>query len=234
MSRRFKIERDCYEDENYLYKKGHVTFQPGLTVLVGCNGCGKTTLMKQLENILKKDRKKARVFRYENEIHGGHSSMQEAMFYGDMSFVAASVMSSEGEKISLNMQKAAAKIGSLMKKSPDIDEFWLLLDGVDSGFSIDAIEDLKRGLFDTIFEMYPDKEIYIIVSANEYEMARGEMCFDVVNCRYVNIKSYDRYRKIVMKSREYKDARIEAAEKRAKKEKDKGQKNPKEEKKLWE
>ena len=25
MSRRFKIERDCYEDENYLYKKGHVT-----------------------------------------------------------------------------------------------------------------------------------------------------------------------------------------------------------------
>ncbi len=53
MSRRFKIERDCYEDENYLYKKGHVTFQPGLTVLVGCNGCGKTTLMKQLENILR-------------------------------------------------------------------------------------------------------------------------------------------------------------------------------------
>lgn len=147
MSRRFKIERDCYEDENYLYKKGHVTFQPGLTVLVGCNGCGKTTLMKQLENILKKDRKKARVFRYENEIHGGHSSMQEAMFYGDMSFVAASVMSSEGEKIALNMQKATAKIGSLMEKSPDINEFWLLLDGVDSGFSIDAIEDLKRGLF---------------------------------------------------------------------------------------
>ena len=36
--------------------------------------------------------------------------MQEAMFYGDMSFVAASVMSSEGEKIALNMQKAAAKI----------------------------------------------------------------------------------------------------------------------------
>ena len=106
--------------------------------------------------------------------------MQEAMFYGDMSFVAASVMSSEGEKIALNMQKAAAKIGSLMEKSPDINEFWLLLDGVDSGFSIDAIEDLKRGLFDTIFEMYPDKEIYIIVSANEYEMARGEMCFDVV------------------------------------------------------
>ena len=140
--------------------------------------------------------------------------MQEAKFYGEMSFVAASVMSSEGYKLALNMQKAAARIGSLMEISPDINEFWLLLDGVDSGFSIDAIEDLKRGLFATSFEVYPDKEIYIIVSANEYEMARGEMCFDVVNCRYVNIKSYDRYRKIVMKSREYKAARIEAAVKR--------------------
>lgn len=47
-------------------------------------------------------------------------------------------------------------------------------------------------------------------------MARGEKCFDVVGCRYVGIKSYERYRNLVLKSREYKDARIEAAEKRKK------------------
>ena len=44
-------------------------------------------------------------------------------------------------------------------------------------------------------------------------MARDEMCFDVVSCRYVNIKSYNRYRNLVLKSREYKDARIESATK---------------------
>ena len=123
----------------------------------------------------KKDRKKARVFRYENEIHGGHSSMQEAMFYGDMSFVAASVMSSEGEKIALNMQKAAARIGSLMEKSPDINEFWLLLDGVDSGFSIDAIEDLKRGLFDTILKC-------IRIRKSTLSSARMSMKWRVARC----------------------------------------------------
>lgn len=130
-------------------------------------------------------------------------------------------MSSEGEKIALNMQKLSMKIGSLMKKYPDEKEFWIFLDGVDSGFSVDAIEDLKRGLFDTIFGCYPDKDIYIIASANEYEMARGEKCFDTVNCRYVNIKSYERYRSLVLKSREYKDERIKKAVKRAESQKEK-------------
>ena len=47
-----------------------------------------------------------------------------------------------------------------------------------------------------------------------------QIFFDVVGCRYVGVKSYERYRNLVLKSREYKDARIEAAEKRAKKEKE--------------
>lgn len=49
MGRRFKIERDYYEDDDFIYKKQHVTFEPGLTVLVGCNGSGKTTLINQIK-----------------------------------------------------------------------------------------------------------------------------------------------------------------------------------------
>lgn len=123
----------------------------------------------------------------ENGYDEYYTTYGESILCGDMTFVADSVMSSEGEKIALNMQKLSMKIGSLMKKYPDEKEFWIFLDGVDSGFSVDAIENLKRGLFDTIFDCYPDKDIYIIASANEYEMARGEKCFDTVNCRYVNI-----------------------------------------------
>ena len=120
----------------------------------------------------------------------------------------------------LTCRKWTSKIGRMMKEHPEENEFWIFLDGIDSGFSIDAIEDLKRGLFDTIFNTYPGKDIYILVTANEYEMARGEKCFDVVGCRYVNIKSYDRYRNLVLKSREYKDTRIEAAEEKRKIEKE--------------
>lgn len=220
MSRKFKIERDYYADGEYLYKKKHVEFEPGLTVLVGCNGCGKTTLMRQIRLQVEKDLKNPCVLHYDNEKHGGMSSIEKSMFYGDMSFVATSVTSSEGERIALNMQKMASKIGRMMKEHPEENEFWIFFDGIDSGFSIDAIEDLKRGLFDTIFNTYPGKDIYILVTANEYEMARGEKCFDVVGCRYVNIKSYDRYRNLVLKSREYKDARIEAAEEKRKIEKE--------------
>lgn len=99
----------------------------------------------------------------------------------------------------------------MFRNNPDKNEFWILLDGIDSGMSIDAVEDLKRGLFDTIFEHYHDKNIYLLVTANAYEMARGERCFDVINGRYLTIKSYDRYRKAILASREYKDARIAAA-----------------------
>ena len=49
--------------------------------------------------------------------------------------------------------------------------------------------------------------MYIVVSANAYEMARGENCFDVVNGRYVPIKSYEKYRSVVLKSRDKKNKR---------------------------
>lgn len=216
MSRKFKIIRDYYEEGEFLYQKKHVEFEPGLTVLIGCNGCGKTTLMRQIRLQVEKDLKNPCVVHFDNFADGGHNSMQVSAFHEDYSRVARQMFSSEGERIAIDMEMVARKIGNMMRKYPDEKEFWVFLDGIDSGFSIDAIEELKRGLFDTIFSTYPDKDIYILVAANEYEMARGEKCFDVVSCRYVGIKSYERYRNLVLKSREYKD-------KRAKKEEDAGE-----------
>lgn len=53
MSRRFVLERDYYEEGVNLYKKKTVTIDPGVTVLVGCNGIGKTTFLRQLRSKLK-------------------------------------------------------------------------------------------------------------------------------------------------------------------------------------
>lgn len=61
MSRRFKIERDCYEDKNYLYKKGHVTFQPGLTVLVGLQWLREDNPDETVGKHSKKRQKKSKV-----------------------------------------------------------------------------------------------------------------------------------------------------------------------------
>ena len=78
---------------------------------------------------------------------------------------------------------------------------------VDSGFSIDNVVELKDELFKLILDIHKDKEVYIVITANAYEMARGEQCFDVINGKYVSIKSYEKYRSVILKSRDKKDAR---------------------------
>lgn len=208
MSKKIRVTRDYHEEGDMLYKKSLLTFQPGLTVLIGCNGSGKSTLLIQLKQYLKK--KEIPFIFYDNLHEGGSHARNSAVFYGDFSFLASSMASSEGENITLGLQKTASKIGQMIRNHPEQKEFWVLLDAVDSGLSVDSIEDLKRGLFDTILQHNQEKEIYIIVSANEYEMARGEKCFDVTRGAYVSVKSYERYRNVILKTREYKDKRYQA------------------------
>jgi hypothetical protein len=50
--RTFKIPRAPFGDEK-IYAKSKVTFEPGVTVLVGCNGVGKTTMLRLVERELK-------------------------------------------------------------------------------------------------------------------------------------------------------------------------------------
>jgi hypothetical protein len=53
-----------------------------------------------------------------------------------------------------------------------------------------------------------NQDIYIVISANEYELARCEKCFDVQNCKYREFKTYDSFRKFILKSREKRDNAI--------------------------
>lgn len=86
------------------------------------------------------------------------------------------------------------------------NELWVMLDATDSGLSIDNIIDLKFVLNRALQDNSTGKDIYIIISCNEYEMCVGEKCFDVQKMRYVSIKSYDKFRKVILESREYKDS----------------------------
>lgn len=49
MSKTFTLERDYYEDKIYIYKHKNMTIESGITVLVGCNGSGKTTFIDHIE-----------------------------------------------------------------------------------------------------------------------------------------------------------------------------------------
>ena len=210
ISRSFKISRDPYANGSNMYKKKTITIEPGVTVLVGCNGCGKTTLLNYIRMEL--DSKKIPNVYFNNLHDGGANARSSAAFHGDFEFVGVSFNSSEGENIVMNMGKTAAKIGRMVQlycNDKDTNEMWVLLDAIDSGLSIDNIVDVKKYLFDVVLKdaRTQGKEVYIIVSANEYEMANGESCFDVQNSKYRVFKTYDAYRKYILKSKELKDLR---------------------------
>ena len=234
MSRKFKIEKKFYDTEYDLYKKSSITINEGVTVLVGCNGMGKTTLIHQIRDQLKANG--IPFVAFDNLKDGGHQSVSAASFYNDFEFMATALASSEGENIVLNLGKLASKLRNFIKtgdasssrdrltnafakavwgKSGDEEkqevpnERWLLLDAVDSGLSVDNIVELKECLFKTILEDAGETKIYIVVSGNEYEIARGENCFDVFNGKYVKFADYDEYRQFILDSRAQKDKRYD-------------------------
>ena len=205
MSKTFNISRDYYEEGKMIFKKKTCTLESGITVLVGCNGSGKSTLLKQIAFTLKKDGIPY-VFHDANK-DDSQAGMNDAMFRGNFGFVAALMTSSEGENIRNMMAGVAKEMGRLTVQNPDAKELWFLFDALDSGLSIDAIAEMKTDFFQFVIDQNPDKDVYIIASANGYEFANGERCYDVANCKEVTFKDYNDYRKFILKSREQKNKR---------------------------
>ena len=221
----FKIYKD-YMDTGNLYSKTEVTFHEGLTVLVGCNGSGKTTMLKQIEDNCKKKDIRIRCLKFDNLSDGGHNSSSSLAFFQDFEGLAYNLMSSEGEQISTDFGRFSSKIAKFFigKLEPDSpferifgesaeyqkDKLVVLLDAIDSGLSIDNMIEVKELIKDTIFkdaEKY-NIHLWVIAVSNAYELARNEDCFDLWSCSYIRFKDYEDYRKYVLKTRKRKDQRI--------------------------
>lgn len=226
MSRVIKTWRDPYGEGFSTCRKREVEINPGVTVLVGCNGAGKTTLIKNIWDDLKKHEIPA--LSYDNLREGGIHSVGESMFYGDMSLAATAFCSSEGENITINLQKLAGKLRKFThtgrvedkisrlaaafsgeeKKEITSKERWILLDAMDSGYSIDNVIEMKD-FFDLVLEDGKNAgvEVYIVISSNEFELAYGSNCLDVTTGKYVEFTSYEEYKRFILKTREKKNKR---------------------------
>ena len=204
---KFEIIRDYYNEKEYIYNKKNIELEEGLTVLVGCNGSGKSTLLHQIKYLCKQSN--IPCYYFDNLTEGGSGARSKASFYGDFSFLAESLCSSEGENINLNMTNCANKIGKFVRNNKSAKKIFILLDAIDSGLSIDYVIELKKDLLKTILSDTLRKgiETYIIVSANEYEMARNEKCFLIPDMRYKTFENYDKYRDFIIDSRNKKNKR---------------------------
>lgn len=204
---KFELIRDPYEEDKFVFEKSEIEIKPGVTVLVGCNGSGKSSLLKQIAYRLKNAGIPFEKFDYKND--GGRKMREQFLYQDEISAFAATISGSEGEEIIVNMMKIAAKLGSSFNRVADSGgkEFWILLDAIDSGLSADNIFDIKEYLFDTIFENSGDVEIHIVVSANSYEMCRQTNCFDVIKGEYIAFKDYEEYRNFILESKKTKEKR---------------------------
>lgn len=205
----FKLIKNPYDEDVKIFGRKEVTLESGVTILVGCNGYGKTTFLKSIGNCLRNEGLK--YIKYDNLHDGNSNSISQALFTQDFTFAATAMCSSEGERIVMNLQKIAGSIGYYIKHTPDQNEYFILLDAIDSGFSVDNIQDVKKYLFAPIAAdcAKNGKTLYIIVSANEYELCRGERCFDIYTGKYREFKSYDAYKNFILRTRKIKDARYE-------------------------
>lgn len=227
--RTINIWKDPYGEGFDTCKSEQVTLHSGLTVLVGCNGAGKSTLLKNIKSEL--DKYKIPYHSFDNLNDGGSRARENAAFEEDFAFLATSASSSEGENITMNIGTLLSKLKKFMRtgrvesrttklidalsgeeyKVPETKERWLLLDAIDSGYSIDNVVAVKRVLKLVINDFKLNGyDLFIVASANEYELANGEDCFDVNAGEYVKFKDYKDFKKFILKSREIKDTRYKS------------------------
>lgn len=197
-----RVDKNPYDVDENLYSYTKVDFPVGLTVLVGRNGSGKTTLLNYVESQCDKEvnaKNNTTIIKYNNYLDGGSNSLSNALFNDDMSKLANLTMSSEGQRIGINIGDVCQEIGATIHNSQPNSRLVVLFDAVDSGLSIDTIVDLKD-VFNMIIEDASAKniEVFIIVSANGYELANGSRCLDVSNGEFITFADYDEYKNFIL------------------------------------
>lgn len=224
--RTIKIIKNYYDEDFEIFKPDEINIEPGITVLVGCNGYGKSTLLKIIKQQLEEENIPCA---YYGDLDDGRSNaVSKAFFSEDFAWGASLLQSSEGENMMYNLGKFFEKLHSFLKtgkdafhKNPFDDIFgakkdeitsnqrFILFDSIDSGTSIDNMVQLSEVLKLVIKDAKRlGKEPYIIITTNAYELARGNKCLDVVNGEYISFKDYEEYREFVLKTHKEKEKRL--------------------------
>ncbi len=123
--------------------------------------------------------------------------------------VATKTLSSEGENIGINFGQAVTKLGKLVHSSNHRSSIAFLIDGLDSGTSIDKLIEFKQFFHNTLFPDVAQNNInlYVVISANQYELCSEEDCIDVQTLNHITFLSYADYKDFILKSAFNRDSR---------------------------
>ena len=192
------VDKDPYEEGQFIFNKESIILKPGITVLVGCNGYGKSTFLNICQKLLRAA--DIKYIEFDNLRSGGNTAVGDALLTGDLNLAADMITGSEGEGIFSIFCRKAGCIGDYVRET-DQKNLFVFIDGID-GLSINAILDLKKDLFDFAIKDAESKGkiLYFIIATNDYEMASCGNCLDARNMQYVSFNSYEDYRKFILKT----------------------------------
>lgn len=194
------------------------TIQPGITMLIGSNGSGKTTTLSQIhstfsnewgiqkweeipENETIKDLYAS--FHYDN-VYEERWAKDRWMYSGLESRFASTFENSEGQDMWDFFYYKIEEIGRAVTKAINDSKkgIFILLDGLDSGLSLDVINKIRKDVLEFIIETEKKRsnlEVYIVCSANSYEFCNNYDCIDVTNQEHITFTNYEDYSKYFIK-----------------------------------
>lgn len=209
----FHVGTDPFQCGRRLYNSATVTIAPNMiNTLIGCNGAGKSTLRIIINEDVRMSHFPYLV--YDNLRDGGNNAIEDMAFHDNYEGVAFGIMSSEGENICNNVFNFLTPMEAILKGQITRDEYYkqyrdtehifLIMDAVDSGFSIDNIINLKAYL-NKLIELSKEnnKKLYIIIAANSFEFAVDTRSWDVQKSKEVfyTENDYIKYRKRIVETR---------------------------------
>ncbi len=198
------------KDVNSKPKKSKL--EPGVTMIIGSNGVGKTTFLNQVysifsehtwEKISKNDliRDLYGVYLYSNDYEEKFAcdSWLNGSNSNKCSLLASYHEGSEGQNMMLFLEQKMYDIGNFVRKCRQGSKkgVILLFDGLDSGLSPDNINIIKTQLLDFIVKeenkLNDEFEVYILCTSNSYELCSGYRCYSIGDYKYKNVSSYEEF-----------------------------------------
>lgn len=205
---KLKIKKDYYDEGIKMFATDEISFNPGVTILVGCNGYGKSTLIQMVNNFCTKN--DIQLLQYDSEkLNSVHRNMELFLHTNQFEKLALLTSSSEGEKLTQGFSDILSQVGAFVRqRKEDKKPFFITFDAVDSGLSIDEQIEYNK-VFHMIHEDIKGLDGYILVTSNNYELTKGFDCMDVYDGSTVKFDNYEDYKEFIFKTKEIKKKRYE-------------------------
>lgn len=160
--------------------KNYKTYKllPGITVLVGCNGYGKSTTVNEIKQYLTDS--EIAFCSFDGTRMGAEYIKSYALAKGDFTVGATIMQSSEGEGLIISFGEYVKEIHRMASRCKSNNKpFILFCDAIDSGLSIDKVQVVKHFLFVVLDDLINNGvETYIVTTANTFEMCRSDTIDD--------------------------------------------------------